>query len=157
MKFGRVLRTTAEDLPDLPELQALFAAYKHLKKAVKRLPDKGALRGGGGCAAEGGAAAAGGEGARAPAAGANVAAAGPSGAARAGGAAAEGGEAPGGGAAAAVTRGELDAAEAAFAATLGDALAQMNELFLEKEVRGVGGDERGVGGGAGRSRPSSRL
>ncbi|KXZ50248.1 hypothetical protein GPECTOR_17g886 [Gonium pectorale] len=35
MKFARLLRTTAEDLP---ELQCLFHIYKHLKKQLKQLP-----------------------------------------------------------------------------------------------------------------------
>lgn len=38
MKFARLLRTTAEDLP---ELQCLFQIYKHLKKQLKKLPAKG--------------------------------------------------------------------------------------------------------------------
>lgn len=37
MKFGRLLRTTAEDLP---EMRTLFTSYKQLKKQLKRLPDK---------------------------------------------------------------------------------------------------------------------
>lgn len=35
MKFARLLRTTAEDLP---ELQCLFHIYKHMKKQLKKLP-----------------------------------------------------------------------------------------------------------------------
>lgn len=38
MKFGRVLRDSAECSPDLPELQALFQLYKQLKKQIKRMP-----------------------------------------------------------------------------------------------------------------------
>lgn len=37
MKFGRLLRTTAEDLP---EMNTLFQTYKRLKKQLKRLPVK---------------------------------------------------------------------------------------------------------------------
>eukprot|EP00878_Enallax_costatus_P041728 GHUV01048596.1.p1 GENE.GHUV01048596.1~~GHUV01048596.1.p1 ORF type:complete len:199 (+),score=41.81 GHUV01048596.1:355-951(+) len=37
MKFGRLLKTTSLDLP---EMEALFSAYKTLKKHVKRLPFK---------------------------------------------------------------------------------------------------------------------
>ncbi len=38
MKFARLLRTTAEDLP---ELDCLFQTYKHMKKQLKKLPAKG--------------------------------------------------------------------------------------------------------------------
>ena len=120
MKFGRVLRTTAEDLPNLPELQALFAAYKHLKKAVKRLPDKDAVQQG--CAAAAAAAGGGATAAAAPeaAGGPNAVPASHPGAAATG-----------------VSAGDVDAAEAAFVETLGAALAQMNELFREKEETAV--------------------
>lgn len=37
MKFARLLRTTAESLP---ELQILFQDYKQLKKELKKLPSK---------------------------------------------------------------------------------------------------------------------
>lgn len=40
MKFGRLLRTTAKDLP---EMQSLFVSYKQLKKQLKRLPYKDEL------------------------------------------------------------------------------------------------------------------
>lgn len=43
MKFGALLRTSAGEVT---ELQELFAAYKKLKKHLKRLPDKEALKGG---------------------------------------------------------------------------------------------------------------
>ncbi|KIZ07767.1 hypothetical protein MNEG_0186 [Monoraphidium neglectum] len=42
MKFGRVLRDSADCSPDLPELRALFDAYKQLKKQVKAIPVVGA-------------------------------------------------------------------------------------------------------------------
>lgn len=42
MKFGRLLRTTAEDLP---EMQSLFVSYKQLKKQLKRLPIREQLEG----------------------------------------------------------------------------------------------------------------
>lgn len=37
MKFGNLLRTSAEDVP---ELQNLFVCYKQLKKKLKRLPQR---------------------------------------------------------------------------------------------------------------------
>lgn len=40
MKFGRLLKTTSLDLP---EMEALFSVYKSLKKQVKRLPFKDQL------------------------------------------------------------------------------------------------------------------
>jgi SPX domain protein involved in polyphosphate accumulation len=40
MKFGRLLRTTAADLP---EMESLFVSYKQLKKQLKRLPYKDQL------------------------------------------------------------------------------------------------------------------
>lgn len=41
MKFGALLRTSAEEMP---ELQGLFNCYKQLKKRLKRLPEKTAPR-----------------------------------------------------------------------------------------------------------------
>ena len=38
MKFGVLLRTSAADVP---ELQALYACYKVLKKRLKQLPERG--------------------------------------------------------------------------------------------------------------------
>lgn len=40
MKFGRMLRDTAESIPDM---QTLFCAYKELKKHLKKIPDREAL------------------------------------------------------------------------------------------------------------------
>jgi hypothetical protein len=37
MKFGALLRGSAEGTP---ELQSLFLCYKHLKKRLKRLPER---------------------------------------------------------------------------------------------------------------------
>ena len=37
MKFGALLRDSAEGTP---ELQSLFQCYKHLKKRLKRLPER---------------------------------------------------------------------------------------------------------------------
>lgn len=37
MKFGALLRGSAEGTP---ELQSLFQCYKHLKKRLKRLPER---------------------------------------------------------------------------------------------------------------------
>ena len=47
MKFGALLRTSAEETP---ELAGLFVAYKQLKKKLKALP---VAAGGGGAAAAG--------------------------------------------------------------------------------------------------------
>lgn len=102
MKFGRVLRTTAEDLPDLPELQALFSAYKQLKKQVKKLPDKEALHQG--------VAAGLGSAAHPAVEGASAAASSPQ---------------------------ACERAEGAFIESLGRTLAQMNDMFLEKEETSV--------------------
>jgi len=124
MKFARVLRTTAEDLPDLPELQALFSAYKHLKKAIKRLPDKDTLKQQHELEQlqqqqqqqlqqEAGVA---------------------RGAALTAEAAADAAASAGAAAAALLAHNQ---AEAAFVDTLGRTLAQMNDLFLEKEETSV--------------------
>jgi len=43
MKFARLIRTTAEDLP---EMRSLFLSYKQLKKQLKRIPYKDQLGGG---------------------------------------------------------------------------------------------------------------
>ena len=40
MKFGRLLRDTAEELP---EMASLFAVYKQLKKQLKKIPGKDEL------------------------------------------------------------------------------------------------------------------
>lgn len=114
MKFARVLRTTAEDLPNLPELQALFSAYKQLKKQIKKMPYKDAVQhrdSGPGMAELAGSQAG-------P----------PACVAEAAGGAASPALAQPSAAVESCEQGEVE-----FIESLGRALAQMNDLFLEKE------------------------